>query len=273
MNPDPLFNLTDQVIVITGGGGVLPGAIARGLAARGAQVALLNRTLAKAESVADDIRAAGGTAIALATDVTERASLEAAAGEIIAAFGRVDHLINGAGGNRPSATAASAEAFFDLSADELRAVFDLNLTGAVLASQVFGRLIAQRMRGSILNISSMTASRPLTRVVGYAAAKAALENFTRWLAVTLARDVSPELRVNAIAPGFFLGEQNRALLMTDSGELTPRGQSIITHTPLGRFGQPDDLLSTFVWLLSPGAAFITGVVIPVDGGFSAYSGV
>lgn len=273
MNSDPLFDLTPQVIVITGGGGTLPGAIARGLAARGARVALLNRTLPKAERVADEIRAAGGTAMALTADVANRASLEAAAEQVITTFGGVDHLINGAGGNRPGATADSAQAFFDLPVAELEAVLTLNFTGAVLASQVFGRLIAQQKRGSILNISSMAATRSLTRVVGYAAAKAALENFTRWLAVTLARDVSPEVRVNAIAPGFFIGEQNRALLMSDSGELTSRGQSIIAHTPLGRFGQPDDLLSTVIWLLSPGAAFVTGVVVPVDGGFSAFSGV
>jgi NAD(P)-dependent dehydrogenase (short-subunit alcohol dehydrogenase family) len=152
-------------------------------------------------------------------------------------------------------------------------VFDLNLLGSILASQVFGAQIAAQKRGSILNISSMAAPRPLTRVVGYAAAKAALNNFTYWMAHTLAREISPGLRVNAIAPGFFVGEQNRRLLMNEAGELTPRGQAIIAHTPMGRFGEPDDLLGTVVWLLSPGAAFVTGVVVPVDGGFSAFSGI
>jgi NAD(P)-dependent dehydrogenase (short-subunit alcohol dehydrogenase family) len=273
MMPDPLFDLREQVVVVTGGGGVLPGAIARGLAVRGARLALINRRLAKAEQVAEEIQVAGGQTIALAADVTDRASLEAAAKNVLAAFGRINHLINGAGGNRPGATVTPDRTFFDLPIEELRAVFDLNFTGAVLASQVFGRLLAQQKQGSILNISSMAADRPLTRVAAYAAAKAALENFTRWLAVTLARDVSPELRVNAIAPGFFVGEQNRRLLFTDSGGLTPRGEAILKHTPMGRFGQAEDLLSTVVWLLSPGAAFVTGIVAPVDGGFSAFSGV
>lgn len=270
---DELFDLRGQVIVITGGGGVLPGALARGLAARGVRVALLSRTLSKAAQVAEAIRAAGGDAYAAEVDVTDRASLEAAAPGVLARFGRVDHLINGAGGNRPGATTANAAAFFDMPADELRAVFDLNCHGAVLASQVFGRLIAQQASGSILNISSMAAGKALTRVLGYGAAKAALDNVTRWLAVTLARDISPGLRVNAIAPGFFVGEQNRSFLLTEAGGLTQRGQAIIDLTPLGRFGQPSELLATAIWLLSPGAAFVTGIVVPVDGGFSAYSGI
>lgn len=273
LTPDPLFDLRDQVIVITGGGGVLPGAMARGLAARGAHIVLVNRTLAKAERVAAAIRADGGRALALAGDVTDRASLQAAAEKTLQIFGHIDHLINGAGGNRPGATALTAQAFFEMPVDELRAMLDLNLVGAMLAAQVFGGHLAAQKRGSILNISSMTALRPLTRVVGYGVAKAALENFTRWLAITLAREISPGLRVNAIAPGFLVGEQNRALLMNEAGELTPRGQTIIAHTPLGRFGEPDDLLATVIWLLSPGAAFVTGVVVPIDGGFSAFSGV
>lgn len=272
-NPDPLFDLTDQVIVITGGGGVLPGALARGLAVRGAKLALVNRTLSKAETIAAEIRGAGGNALALAGDVTDRPSLEQAAQKIGEEFGRIDHLINGAGGQRTGAIAMSGEMFFELSEMELRAVIDVNLMGTLLPSQIFGKQIAAQKRGSVINISSMAASRPLTRVVGYAAAKAAIDNFTRWLAVTLAREISPQLRVNAIAPGFFVGEQNRALLMNETGELTPRGQSIIAHTPMGRFGVPDDLLATTIWLLSPGASFVTGIVVPVDGGFSAFSGV
>ncbi len=271
--PDPLFNVSEQVIVVTGGGGVLMSAMAREFAARGAHVVLLNRTLSKSEPIANEIRARGGNAIALQGDVTERESLEHAAEKIIATFGKIDHLVNGAGGQRPGAIALTADKFFDLPESDLRAVIDLNLMGTILPSQVFGKFLAQQKRGSILSISSMAAIRPLTRVVGYAAAKAAIDNFTQWLAVMLARDISPSLRVNAIAPGFFLADQNRALLIQETGELTPRGQSIIAHTPMGRFGEPNDLLATALWLLSPGASFVTGVVIPVDGGFSAFSGV
>lgn len=270
---DPLFDLCGQVIVITGGGGVLPGALARGLAARGAHIALVTRTLSKAETLAAEIRTNGASALALVGDVTDRASLDDAAAKILDTFGRMDHLVNAAGGNQPGATAVPAQTFFDLSAQDLRAVIDLNLMGTILPSQVFGKQIAAQKRGSILNLSSMAAQRPLTRVIGYGAAKAAIENFTRWLAVTLARELSPALRVNAIAPGFFLGDQNRALLMKDARELTPRGQAILAHTPMARFGEPDDLLAAAIWLLSPGAAFVTGIVVPVDGGFSAFSGV
>jgi NAD(P)-dependent dehydrogenase (short-subunit alcohol dehydrogenase family) len=273
LTPDPLFDIREQVIVITGGGGTLPGGMARGLAARGAHIALLNRTLPKAEKIAAEIRVAGGRAIAVEGDVTERASLERAAEQVLAEFGHMDHLINGAGGNRPGAIAATAEQFFDLPAAELRTVFDLNLMGTILPSQVFGKVLAAQKRGSILNISSMSSMRPLTRVVGYSAAKAGIDNVTRWLALTFAREISPHLRVNAIAPGFFLADQNRALLTTETGGLTARGESIIAHTPMGRFGEPDELLATTVWLLSPGAAFVTGIVVPVDGGFSAFSGV
>lgn len=271
--PDPLFDVRERVIVVTGGGGVLPGALARGLAARGARLALVTRTLSKAEKVAAEIREGGGQAVALEGDVTDRAALERSAEEIMQTFGRVDDLINGAGGTVRGAMAISAQEFFDMPADALRAVMDLNWMGTVLAAQVFGRLMAEQKRGSILNISSMAAVRPLTRVVGYAGAKSAIDNLTRWLAVTLAREISPDLRVNAIAPGFFVGEQNRSFLLNEAGELTPRGQTIIAHTPMGRFGEPDELLSTALWLLSPGAAFVTGIVVPVDGGFLAYSGV
>ena len=270
---DQLFDLQGQVIVITGGGGVLPGALARGLAARGAPVALLSRTLSKAEAVAAEIRAQGGRALALATDVTDRAALEAAAAQVLAEFGRVDHLINGAGGHRPGAIAANGAAFFDLAPEELRAVFDLNLMGSLLPAQVFGRLMAQQGAGSILNISSVAAVRPLTRGVGYNAAKAALTNLTQWLAVTFARDLGPGLRVNALAPGFYVGDQNRGLLLEPDGQLTARGQTIIAHTPMGRFGDAADLLGAAIFLLSPAARFVTGVVLPVDGGYLAYSGV
>lgn len=270
---DPLFDLREQVIVITGGGGVLPGALGRGLAARGARIVLLSRTLSKAEEIATNILDAGGQAIAIAGDVTDRVSMQAAADQTISTYGRIDHLINGAGGQRPGAIATTAEMFFEMSETELRAIIDLNLMGTILPSQVFGAYLARQKQGSILNFSSLTTIRPLTRGVGYAAAKAAVDNFTRWLAITLAREISPRLRVNAIAPGFFVGEQNRALLVNEAGELTARGQAIIAHTPMGRFGDPDELLSATIWLLSPGASLVTGVVVPIDGGFGAFSGV
>jgi NAD(P)-dependent dehydrogenase (short-subunit alcohol dehydrogenase family) len=186
----------------------------------------------------------------------------------------VDILINGAGGNHPSATTKPDLPFFDLPLDALRHVGDLNLLGTILPCQVFGRGMAERGEGIILNISSMSALRPLTRIPAYSAAKAAVSNFTQWLAVHMAQNYSPKIRVNAIAPGFFLTEQNRFLLTDkDTGELTPRGQSILSHTPMNRFGDPEDLLGATMWLISPASAFVTGVVLPVDGGFSAFSGV
>jgi NAD(P)-dependent dehydrogenase (short-subunit alcohol dehydrogenase family) len=189
-------------------------------------------------------------------------------------FGRVDGLINGAGGNSPGATARPDLSFFDLPEDALRYVFDLNLLGTILPTQVFGRRMAEQQEGVILNVSSMSAMRPLTRVVGYSAAKAGINSFTYWLAVHLAQEYDPRLRVNAVAPGFFVTEQNRALLTNpETGELTPRGQSIIAHTPMKRFGEPEDLLGAVLWLLSPASSFVTGIVVPVDGGFSAFGGV
>ena len=183
-------------------------------------------------------------------------------------------LVNAAGGNDPKATTSSTQKFFDLTPQAMRGVVDLNLMGTVLPCQVFGKMMAERGSGAILNISSMAGIRPLTRIAAYAAAKAAVANFTQWLAVHLAQEYSPNIRVNAIAPGFFLTEQNRFLL-TDgkSGELTERGKAIIAHTPMGRFGNPQDLLGAALWLLSPAASFVTGAVVPIDGGFSAYSGV
>jgi len=271
---NPLFTVHGQVAVVTGGAGVLCSAMAKALAAAGAKLAVLDLAEEPARQLADAIQASGGDAIGIQCNVLERSSVEAAAAAVVRAFGRVDILVNGAGGNKPQATTSSDKPFFDLPADAAQWVFNLNFVGTLLPSQIFGRLMAQQRSGVIINVSSMNAFRPLTRIPAYSAAKAAVSNFTQWLAVHLAQEYSPAIRVNALAPGFFLTDQNRFLL-TDatSGELTPRGQQIISHTPQGRFGKPDDLLGALLWLVSPSAAFVTGIVVPVDGGFSAYSGV
>jgi NAD(P)-dependent dehydrogenase (short-subunit alcohol dehydrogenase family) len=277
MNADyteSLFGITGKTVVVTGGGGVLCGAISLALAQLGARVVVLNRSLEPAQKVADEIKAEGGQALAIQCDVLDRPGLEAAAQTILQEFGRVDVLINGAGGNKPDATTSPDLSFFDLPPEGLRWVFDLNCLGTILPSQVFGKLMAEQGEGCILNIASMSSLRPLTRIPAYSAAKAAVSSFTQWLAVHLAQEYGPKLRVNAIAPGFFLTHQNRFLLTDQaSGDLTARGRAIIAHTPMGRFGVPEDLISTTLWLISPGAAFVTGIVVPVDGGFSAYSGV
>jgi NAD(P)-dependent dehydrogenase (short-subunit alcohol dehydrogenase family) len=271
---DSLFDLSGQVAVVTGANGVLISAMARELGARGCKVALLSRNAQKLESLAADMTAAGGTVLALPCDVTSRESVETAAAAVLEAWGRVDLLVNGAGGNSPDATAMPGKTpFFDLPAEALRFVLELNLVGTFLPCQVFGKIMAGQQSGNIINISSMAAVKPLTRVVGYAAAKAGINNFTEWLAVHMAQVYSPAIRVNAIAPGFFLTEQNRFLLTNQDGTLTPRGETIIAHTPQARFGEPGDLLSALVWIASPGARFVTGTLIPVDGGFQAFAGV
>jgi NAD(P)-dependent dehydrogenase (short-subunit alcohol dehydrogenase family) len=245
----------------------------RALLACGANLALLVRDEAKAGRLLAGVEGAE-RAFVVKGDVLAQAELKAAAEAILARFGRIDGLINGAGGNNPKATTGAELSFFDLPEEALRFVFDLNILGAILPSQVFGRIMANQGQGVILNISSMSATRPMTRVLGYSAAKAGVDNFTRWLAVHMAREYSPQIRVNAIAPGFFLGEQNRFLLLDrESGDLTPRGRAIIEHTPMARFGDPKDLLGPTLWLLSPASAFVTGIIVPIDGGFSAFAGV
>jgi NAD(P)-dependent dehydrogenase (short-subunit alcohol dehydrogenase family) len=269
-----LFDLRGKVAVITGGGGVLCSALSRALGKVGVKVAVLDIAIGPAEKVAQDIVADGGEAIAARCDVLDKASIEAARDVVLAAFGRVDILVNGAGGNKREATTGPDMPFFDLPADAVQWVFNLNFIGTLLPSQVFGRLIADQGAGSILNISSMNAFRPLTKIPAYSGAKAAVSNFTQWLAVHMSQEYSTEIRVNAIAPGFFLTDQNRFLLLDEaSGKWTPRGQQILDHTPMGLFGKPEDLVGTVLWLLSPGAKFVHGVVVPIDGGFSAYSGV
>ncbi len=269
-----LFGLEGKVAVVTGGGGVLCSAMSLALGRLGVKVAVLDLSLEAAQRVAEQIQVAGGTAIAVLCDVLNKASIEAAAEAVLAAFGKVDILINGAGGNKKQASTSAELSFFDLPPDAVQWVFNLNFIGTLLPSQVFGKLMAEQKSGVILNISSMNAFRPLTRIPAYSGAKAAISNFTQWLAVHMNQEYSPSIRVNALAPGFFLTEQNRYLLTDEAtGNLTPRGQTIIAHTPMGRFGLPEDLISTTIWLLSDGAGFVTGVVVPVDGGFSAFSGV
>jgi NAD(P)-dependent dehydrogenase (short-subunit alcohol dehydrogenase family) len=270
-----LFDLTGRVAIVTGGTGALGAAMCMGLAAAGAVVVVLARNEDKIAALTEQLQRSGGQALGISADVLDRTALEAATRRVIDAYGQIDILVNGTGGNRPEATATPGQrTFFDLPPDALQGVFDLNFTSALLASQMFGKAMAQRGQGVIVNVSSMASFRPMTRVAAYAAAKAAINNFTHWLAVYMALEHSPNIRVNAIAPGFFLGEQNRFLLIDqDTGELTPRGQQIISHTPMGRFGSPDDLTGTLLWLVSDASKFVTGIVVPVDGGFSAYSGV
>lgn len=268
------FSLVGKVAVVTGGTGALGSAMARGLADAGARVAVLGRREDAARAVAGAIRDAGGDALPLpSTDVLDPASLDRARALVLQRWGTVDVLVNAAGGNRKDATVDDANPLFDLPPEAFRAVVELNLTGTLLPTQTFGRVMAERGRGSVVNISSMAAQKPLTRVIGYAAAKAAVDNLTRWLAVHVARAYGEGLRVNAIAPGFFLGEQNRTLLVEQDGELTERGRQIVAHTPMGRFGEPDDLIGTLVWLASDASRFVTGTVVPVDGGYSAFGGV
>lgn len=271
---DRLFRLDGQTAVVTGGSGALGAAMARALADAGARVAVLGRRLEPCARVVAEIRAAGGEALAVAADVRDRATLERAAQTIAAALGPADILVNAAGGNLPGATTSAERVFFDLEPQAVEQVVGSNFLGVFQSCQVFGRQMAERQSGCIVNIASMAGLRPLTRVAAYSGAKAAVANFTQWLAVHLAQEYSPAIRVNAIAPGFFLTEQNRYLL-TDAktGALTPRGETIVAHTPMGRLGTPDDLIGTLLWLVSPAAAFVTGVVVPVDGGFAAFSGV
>ena len=268
-----LFSLDNKVAVVTGGTGILGGAMARGLAQAGATVAILGRRVEVAEKLSTQFREEGLSAVALPANVLEKTSLESARETLLEQTGHVDILINAAGGNVPEATVIGDLTFFGLEQNALDHVFKLNLSGSILPSQIFGAAMAEQGSGTIINISSMAAQKPLTRVIGYAAAKAAIDNFTKWLAVDLAQKHGEGLRVNAIAPGFFVGEQNRSLLLENDGSLTTRGQQIIDHTPMGRFGEADELVGTAVYLASDAAKFVTGIVVPVDGGFSAFGGL
>ena len=270
-----LYDFTGRTVVLTGAMGVIGGHMACALVGCGANVVMLDRNLDPAKGLLDLMGPeAASRAVAVGGDVLDADSLQRAADRVLEQFGPPDTLINNAGGNKPEATTGPDRSFFELPPDALRSVVDLNLLGTVLPTQVFGRYMVQRGDGVILNVSSMSAFRPLTRIAGYSAAKAAVSNFTQWLAVHMAQEYSPRIRVNAIAPGFLKTKQNEFLLTDrETGELTPRGQAILAHTPMGRFGTPDDLLGAALWLLSPASAFVTGIVLPIDGGFSAFSGV
>lgn len=267
------FSLDNKVAIVTGGTGVLGTAMVLGLAAAGAKVAVIGRRQPAAEIVARQVEDLGGTAMAIPADVLVDSDLEDAKTRILQDWGRIDILVNAAGGNLPGATVPEDKTLFDLDLRDLRTVVDLNYLGSLLPVSVFGPVMAAQRSGIIINISSMAAQRPISRVIGYAAAKAAIDNTTKWLAVELARKFGPGLRVNAIAPGFFLTEQNRTLLTNPDGTLTARSQTILSHTPMARFGEPDDLVGPLVWLCSDAARFVTGIVVPVDGGFSAFGGV
>ena len=276
------LEFSGKVAVITGGSGVLGSAMAIALSRAGAKVAILGKTAEKVEKVANEIIQNGGEAIGLACNVLEVESLKTAHQKVLEAFGPCDILINGAGGNHPLGTTSKThlfpddledttglKTFFDLDPEGIKFVFDLNFIGTLLPTQIFAKdMVANG--GSIINISSMNAFRPLTKIPAYSGAKAAVSNFTQWLAVHFSK---VNIRVNAIAPGFFLTDQNRTLLTNADGSLTDRGNTIISHTPMSRFGTPDDLTGTLLWLCVNGSSFVTGVVIPVDGGFSAFSGV
>lgn len=269
-----MYDFAGKSVAITGGAGILGSDIAGALASCGAQVAIIDVDAAAGKAAVERMGELGKNVAAFQCDVLNKDSVTKVAEDVIARFGKIDCLVNGAGGNKPQATTSPDLKFFDLPADALRWVFDLNILGTILPSQAFGKAMAAQGFGTVLNISSMNAFRPLTRIPAYSAAKAAVSNFTQWLAVHIAQEYSPNIRVNAIAPGFFLTNQNRFLLLDkETGGLTARGNSIIAHTPMARFGESRDLFGSVLWLLSPASEFVTGVVIPIDGGFSAYSGV
>ncbi len=274
VNMTDIFNIKDKVVAITGGAGILGSEMARSLAYKGAKIGVLDIDMSKAQTIAESINSKGGTAIAVEANVLKKDSLEQARDTVLSKFGKIDVLINGAGGNKKEATTGDDMKFFDIPEDAIRWVFDLNFIGTVMATQVFGKAMAQKGEGSIINISSMASIQPLTKVVSYSAAKAAINNFTQWMAVHFNQNYSKNIRVNAIAPGFFLTEQNRFLLLDEkTGKPTERGETIVSHTPMGRYGEPSELVGTIIWLISAASNFVNGVVVPIDGGFAAFSGV
>ncbi len=268
-----MFSLEGKTVVLTGAGGALAGEMAVTAARCGAQTAILDLSRDAAEKVSGKIRALGEESMALECDVTKQESLEECRTKILERYGKIDCLVNGAGGNKTGATTSEDLSFFDISPEMHRQVLDLNFNGTLLSCRIFGKTLVEQKQGSIINISSISGFRPLTRAAAYAAGKAAVINFTRWLAVHFCRHYSTRIRVNAIAPGFCATEQNRYLLFDGSGRLTQRGKDILEHVPQKRFGDPPDLTAAAVWLLSDSANFVTGSVVTVDGGFDAFSGV
>lgn len=266
-----LFSVKEKVVVVTGGAGILGRSICSYLAEQGAKVVVLDRDERAGNELVGSIRTKGGEALFLATDVLDRAVLEENRERILAAYGCIDVLLNAAGGNMGGATIAPDKSFLDLEVDAFRKVVDLNLFGTVLPTTVFGEAMTARKKGVIVNFCSESALRPLTRVVGYGAAKAAIGNYTKYMAAELATKFSPEMRVNAIVPGFLLTNQNRSLLTNPDGSYTERARSIIAHTPAGRFAEPEELLGTIHYLISDASSFVTGALAVVDGGFDAFS--
>lgn len=268
-----ILSVKGKTILISGGTGVLGASISKFLAAEGAHMIILGRTTSKLDQLVNEIRKEGGNAFSFTADVTNENRLTEVREFVQKEFDKIDVLINAAGGNMPGAIVSPDKYLTDLSSEEIKKVMELNYMGTFMPTKVFLPLMTKENKGSIINISSMAAARPLTRVVGYASAKAAIDNFTRWTAVEFAQKYGPGVRVNAIAPGFFLTEQNRTLLTNEDGSLTKRGLQIIDHTPMARFGKPEDLCGAILWLCSDASQFVTGTIIPIDGGFNAYSGV
>lgn len=268
-----LFELTGKIVFISGGSGILGSEMAKSLAAEGASIAVFDRNEESATQLAEQINQGGGKAMVVLGDVLVLETVEKAKDHVLSQWGNIDVLINAAGGNMPGATVAPDGSILDLSLEDIEKVMRLNYLGTVVPSQAVLEVFVEQKKGVIINISSMSAQQPLTRVMGYSSAKAAIDNYTKWLAVEVAQKFGEGIRVNAIAPGFFLTKQNEALLTKPDGSLTERGETIIEHTPLGRFGDPEELIGTLIWLCSDASRFVTGTVIPVDGGFSAFSGV
>lgn len=266
-----LFDLKDKVVVITGGTGVLGKAIALHLAEEGAKVVILGRKAEVGNALVDEIKGNGGEALFLTTDVLNREALEQNLADILKAYGRIDALLNAAGGNMPGATIAPTGTIFDLKTEEFQRVLELNLTGTVLPTQIFLKAMVEQKSGAIVNFTSMAAFRPLTRIAGYSAAKAGISNFTAFMAAEVAKKFGEGIRINAIAPGFFLTEQNRSLLTNPDGSYTQRGQDVIRQTPFGRMGRPEELCGTIQYLISDASLFVTGTVAVVDGGFNTFA--
>lgn len=274
MDSSQMFNIEGKVAVISGGAGILCSEMAKAIGGRGAKIVILDIFDKAMKDTSEELDKKGIENLTIKTDILDKKSLQEAAKETLNEFGKIDILINGAGGNKAEATTGSDLSFFDLPEKAVKWVFDLNFMGTFLTSQVFGKYIAKKGEGVIINISSMASYSALTKVPAYSAAKAAINIFTKWLATHMTQNYSTKIRVNAIAPGFFITEQNRYLLINkDTDTFTDRGKKIVDHTPMKRFGEPTDLISTVLWLISPGSEFVNGAVIPVDGGFSAFSGV